>query len=176
VRGGTARRFDGVDEAVLSPHFDLTSVPVARPAASPTSARRGSGGRGGRTAAGPASGGRGGGGGAAADRGGGGAAVARSGGDRQASKRAEAEQRQRRHRATKDLRAQVDRVERQLVKAEAEVAELQRQLADPDVYQDNEAVKALVGRHDAAKDRASKLMDDWTAASEALERAQATSD
>ena len=67
-------------------------------------------------------------------------------------------------------------MERQLVKAEAEVAELQRQLADPDVYQDNDAVKALVGRHDAAKDRASKLMDDWTAASEALERAQAASD
>jgi ATP-binding cassette subfamily F protein 3 len=170
VRGGTARRFDGVDEAVLSPHFDLAAVPAAR-SAGPASANRGRApsGRGARSTPAQPSGSR---------RAGGRAASPEParGGDRQATKRAEAEQRQQRHRATKDLRAQVERVERQLVKAEAEVAELQRQLADPEVYQDNEAVKALVGRHDAAKDRAAKLMEDWTVASEALERAQATTD
>ena len=42
VRGGSARRFDGVDEAVLSPHFDPTKVaPPIRPS---TPAKTGGGG------------------------------------------------------------------------------------------------------------------------------------
>ncbi len=88
-------------------------------------------------------------------------------------KRSEAEHRQQRHRATKELRSAADKIERQLVKAEAEVAELQRQMADPEVYADTEKVKALVERHNQAKDRAASLMDRWTESQLALEEASA---
>jgi ATP-binding cassette, subfamily F, member 3 len=89
-------------------------------------------------------------------------------------KRREAEQRQARHAATKDLKREVQRVERDLVAAEAEVAELTRELADPAVYEDGERVRDLVARHGAAKDRAEALMQRWERASVALEAAEAT--
>ncbi len=89
-------------------------------------------------------------------------------------KRREAEQRQARHAATKDLKREVTRIERELGKAEAQVAELGRELADPDVYADNERVKDLVARHAAAKDAAALLMERWERASVALEAAEAT--
>ena len=92
-------------------------------------------------------------------------------GDRGAQKRNEAEQRNARHSATKELRKQVDKLERDLGRAESEVADLQRQLADPGVYADNDQVQDLVRRHDEAKDKARGLMDSWMAASEDLERA-----
>ncbi len=61
-------------------------------------------------------------------------------------------------------RKALERIERQVAQAEAEVAELQRLLADPEVYSDPEAVRDLTARHDAAKDRAAQLMDRWEAA------------
>ena len=87
-----------------------------------------------------------------------------------ATKRDEAERRNARHAATKELRRRAERLERDLGTAEAEVSELQRQLAEPDAYDDNEKVQDLVRRHGEAKDRASALMDQWMAASEELER------
>ena len=53
------------------------------------------------------------------------------------------------------------------------MADLQRQLADPELYQDNEKVKLLVAAHDEAKDRAASLMDQWLEAQGALDRAEA---
>ena len=91
-------------------------------------------------------------------------------------KRTEAERRQQKHRATKELRSEVDKVERQLVKAEAEVADLQRQLGDPELYADAAKVKDLVERHNVAKDKASGLMDRWTEAQLALEKAASAFD
>ena len=44
----------------------------------------------------------------------------------------------------------------------------QRRLADPDLYQDGERVKLLVGAHDEAKERAAPLMDQWLDAQGAL--------
>jgi ATP-binding cassette, subfamily F, member 3 len=67
----------------------------------------------------------------------------------------------------------VGRLERELGKAEATVADLNRQLADPAVYDDGAAVKDLVARHAAAKDAAAELMDRWERASLALEEAEA---
>ncbi|WP_052666975.1 ABC-F family ATP-binding cassette domain-containing protein [Nitriliruptor alkaliphilus] len=89
-------------------------------------------------------------------------------------KRQEAELRQRRHAATKDLKREVTRVERELGRAESEVAELTRKLADPSIYEDAEQVKELVARHAAAKDAAADLMARWERASLALEEAEAT--
>jgi ATP-binding cassette, subfamily F, member 3 len=93
--------------------------------------------------------------------------------DSPVDKRREAEQRQARHAATKDLKREVSKVERELAKAEAAVAELTRELADPAVYDDPDRVRDLVARHGAAKDHASQLMQRWERASVALEQAEA---
>ncbi len=149
VRDGTARLHVGVDEEVLSPHGarSSTAVPAAptRPA-----------GRGKPAAVAPT----------AATRAGARPAVA----SREDDKRLQAERRNARHAATKELRQRAERLERDLGKSEGKVSELQRQLADPEVYGDNDKVKDLVRRHEAAKDAAAKLMDAWMTASEELER------
>ena len=95
------------------------------------------------------------------------AAAPRKGAD---DKRAEAERRNRVHRHTKRLRERLLVVERELVAAEAEVAELTRAMADPDSYGDAEQVRELVERHGAAKDRAAGLFDEWARLSSAIEQ------
>ncbi len=89
---------------------------------------------------------------------------------RAARKRVEAETRNRRHAATKDLRRRVESAEKRWERAEHDVAELQRQLADPSVYDDGGRVKELVARHDAAKQAAADAMAEWESATSELER------
>jgi ATP-binding cassette, subfamily F, member 3 len=76
-------------------------------------------------------------------------------------KRAEAERRNRMYRETKELRRRLEQVEEDLGEAEAEVADLTRTLADPEVYEDSELVQELLIRHNVAKDRAAELTDRW---------------
>jgi ATP-binding cassette subfamily F protein 3 len=83
-----------------------------------------------------------------------------------------ADDRTRRQDATKDLRKRIDRLERDLGRAEAEVADLQRELSDPAIYDDHEKVRAVAERHDAAKDRAASLMENWVATHDELERVE----
>ncbi len=165
VRDGRVVRYDGVDEAVLSPSSVEAAKATAAAAAATKAAGRASakpGGPAGRKQ--PSAPGK--------------PAAAPARGaqpvDRQVAKRVEAETRQKRYAATKELRNRVDKLEKQLMRAEAEVAELQRQLADPAVYEDNDKVKDLVARHNTAKDKANKLMDDWTEASTKLEDTERT--
>jgi ATP-binding cassette, subfamily F, member 3 len=101
------------------------------------------------------------------------AAVSAAERSREEDKRREAERRNARYRATKDLRRRVDRLEAQVERAEAEVADLTRRLADPSVYDDEAAVRDLVAQHSAAKDRAVELTDAWEEAILALEAAEA---
>ena len=91
--------------------------------------------------------------------------------ERAATKRSAAERRQARSTATRDLKKRVEQLERDLGRAETAVADLQRQLADPDLYRDNDKVRLLVAEHDEAKDRAASLMEQWLEAHSALERA-----
>ena len=91
--------------------------------------------------------------------------------EKKARKRAEAEKRNSSHAKTKDLRKQQQSAERKWEKAEAQVAELQAQLADPAIYEDNGKVKEVVAAHEAAKDRAAELMTQWEEATTALEAA-----
>ncbi len=84
-------------------------------------------------------------------------------------KRVEAEKRNTNHANTKALRKAQQSAERKWEKAEAEVADLQAQLADPAVYEDTEKMQDLIARHDAAKDRAADLMVEWEQATLALE-------
>ncbi len=100
-------------------------------------------------------------------------ATARPSRTRAVGKRTDAERRQARSAATRDLRRKVERLERDLGRAEHDVAELQRRLADPELYQDGERVKVLVSAHDDAKERAASLMDQWLDAQGALDRAEA---
>jgi ATP-binding cassette subfamily F protein 3 len=153
VREGRARYHDGVDEAVLSPHH-TTPATAGTAATTATTATAAS-----TAVAAPAAPAR-------------PAAPAPRGDGRAAARKDAAEARARRHAATKELKAKVSRLERDLGRAEAEVAELQRRLADPATYDDPETVRELARRHDAAKDAAAALMDEWLTASQALEDAE----
>jgi ATP-binding cassette subfamily F protein 3 len=92
---------------------------------------------------------------------------------RAAEKRTAAERRQARAAATRELRKKAERLERDLGRVESTVADLQRQLAEPDLYQDHERVRQLVAAHDEAKDRAALLTEQWLEVHNALERAEA---
>ncbi len=94
-----------------------------------------------------------------------------AGDERERRKRREAERRNRLYRATKELRDRLHRVESDLGAAESEVAELNRILAEPSVYEDEERVGELVRRHGEVKDRADRLMREWEDLAVRLERA-----
>ncbi|MGI9578802.1 MAG: ATP-binding cassette domain-containing protein, partial [Microthrixaceae bacterium] len=83
----------------------------------------------------------------------------------------EAAVRQRSAAETRDVRKKAQRLERQVAKAEAEAERLGAELADPEIYDDHQKVRALADEHDAAKARAETLMADWLAAQEELESA-----
>ena len=88
------------------------------------------------------------------------------------AKRDEAERRNSRYNATKDLRKKVERLERDLGTAEALVSDLQRQMADPGLYDDADNVQAVTKQYNVAKDKAAKLTDDWLSAVDQLERTE----
>ena len=156
VGDGDARWFDGgYEELLWRRNGDEAEAAAAGGTSAPTNGRR---------AAGTAPGRR-----ADADRG-----VTASRTD--ATKRREAERRNALYRATKDLRATVTRLEREVGRVEGEVAELTRELADPTVYADGERVKQLVARHGDAKDRAAALFARWERAQLELEAAEAEVD
>jgi len=70
----------------------------------------------------------------------------------------------------RELRKQVNRLEKQWEQAEAKVAELQQALADPDIYADVDRLTELTTALDAAKDEAVRLMTDWEQSASRLER------
>ncbi|MGI9606561.1 MAG: ABC-F family ATP-binding cassette domain-containing protein [Acidimicrobiales bacterium] len=89
--------------------------------------------------------------------------------EKKAQKRAEAEARNQGHQNSKALRKNQNAAERKWEKAEAEVALLEGQLADPDVYGDRDRMHELIEAHEAAKARAAKLLVEWEQATLALE-------
>jgi ATP-binding cassette subfamily F protein 3 len=96
-----------------------------------------------------------------------------------ARKRAEAEARNRRFRRTRDLRASLARVEADARAADAELAATTEALADPTAYADPEAIRGLIERHNAARDRSDRLAAEWArlgAELEALEAEPAPAD
>jgi ATP-binding cassette, subfamily F, member 3 len=156
VRNGKAVLHQGVDEGILSPHSkagaaanrsSASVAPVVKQSAKQQSKQSSSKPSKGNTApTAPVS--------------------------RPEEKRNEAEQRNAKGNATRDLKKKVEKLERELGKAEAEVIELHHHLANPDVYGDPEKVRDIVAKHEAAKNAAAKLTDDWLAASDELERAE----
>ncbi|HEX2142055.1 MAG TPA: ABC-F family ATP-binding cassette domain-containing protein [Candidatus Limnocylindria bacterium] len=86
-----------------------------------------------------------------------------------ARRRSEAEQRNRRYRRTHDLRAALERVEAEASRNDAELAQVTERLSDQAVYADAEAVRQLIERHNAARDRAEALAAEWASVSAELE-------
>lgn len=76
---------------------------------------------------------------------------------------------------TRDLRKQVQRLEKKWEQAESAVAEVQAEMADPDLYSDSDRLVEVQNRFDEAKDRASKLMIEWEQAATRLEDLTSTS-
>ena len=68
-------------------------------------------------------------------------------------RRREAEERNARHRRTRDLRAALDAAEREATEAERELTDLTERLADPATYADAALVRRLVDRHNELLDR-----------------------
>jgi len=87
---------------------------------------------------------------------------------RKAQKRAQAETRNAKSRDTREARKTVERLERQLLRAEEVVGGLQKQLADPAVYEDPDQMKRLLQTFDSAKAKAEELNKQWEAAVTAL--------
>jgi ATP-binding cassette subfamily F protein 3 len=99
--------------------------------------------------------------------------------DSASRKRKEAEDRNRRYRQTRDLRASLARTEAEAREADTELAELTERLADPATYADPELVRGLIERHNATRDLSERLAADWTrlaAELEALEAEPAVAD
>ncbi|HEX6655264.1 MAG TPA: ABC-F family ATP-binding cassette domain-containing protein, partial [Candidatus Limnocylindria bacterium] len=102
-----------------------------------------------------------------------------SAGDIAARKRNEAENRTRRYRRTRDLKASLAKAESDAREADAELAVLTQRLADPATYADPDLVRQLIEQHNAARDRADTLAAGWTrlaAEVEALEAEPATAE
>ncbi len=86
------------------------------------------------------------------------------------AKRVVADKRSASNASNKDLKRRIVRLERELGTAETQVADLQRQLGDPLLYDDHARVTAVTRRYNEAKGRAHKLTDEWVGASDELER------
>ncbi len=71
---------------------------------------------------------------------------------------------------SRDLRKQVQRLERKWEQAETTVAEIQAEMADPELYSDSVRLAEVTKRLDDAKDRASDLMIEWEQSATRLER------
>ncbi len=67
------------------------------------------------------------------------------------------------------LRNRVNKLEKELEKAEARVADLHAQLADPAIYDQPEEVHRIATDHERLQARAADLLEQWTAAAEELE-------
>jgi ATP-binding cassette subfamily F protein 3 len=95
-----------------------------------------------------------------------------SAGEAAGRRRAEAEQRNRRYRRTRDLREALARTEQGAAEADTAVAETSERLADPSVYADANLVRELIERHNAARDRSEQLAAEWARLSAELEEAE----
>jgi ATP-binding cassette subfamily F protein 3 len=88
-------------------------------------------------------------------------------------KRVEAEERNRRYRRTRDLRAAMERATAEARAAEVELAEVGERLADPALYTDGGAVRELIDRYSAATDRSVALGAELGRLATELEAAEA---
>jgi ATP-binding cassette subfamily F protein 3 len=91
---------------------------------------------------------------------------------RRDDRRTGAEIREARHKATRELKKAVAAAERRWEKAEQQVAELERELADPATYGDHARIGELAARHAQARKEADEAMEAWDRATQKLARAE----
>ncbi|MDH4279442.1 MAG: ATP-binding cassette domain-containing protein [Acidimicrobiia bacterium] len=72
------------------------------------------------------------------------------------------------------LRKKVNRLERQATEADSVVKDLEKELADPEVFGDIARMNDLVGEYETAQRRAERLLAEWEQADAELTRAQST--
>ncbi len=72
------------------------------------------------------------------------------------------------------LRKKVNRLERQATEADSAVKNLEKQLADPDVFGDIAKMNDLVGEYEAAQRRAERLLAEWEQADADLTKARSS--
>ena len=94
---------------------------------------------------------------------------------RRDDRRSQAEVRDTRYKATKDLKKAVRDAERAWEKAEQVVTDLETQLADPEIYGDHSRIADLAARHGQARKAALAAMEAWEAATEQLAAAESSS-
>ena len=87
-------------------------------------------------------------------------------------KRREAEQRNERHRRTRDLRARMASVESDAAAAATDLATLSERLSDPSTYADGAFVRELVERHNDLRDRIDRLATERETLAAELEAAE----
>ncbi len=92
------------------------------------------------------------------------------------ARKVEARRRSKVNEVTRDLRKERDTLEREWEKAENELADIQRQLADSATYADPARVAALTQEHDRLKDHASQLMEKYDTALRRIARKEAEVD
>ena len=90
-------------------------------------------------------------------------------------KRRQAEERNARHRRTRDLRAALSKADAAAAAADRELADVSERLAEPGLYADAAAVRDLVERHNLLRDRVDALVRDRERLTAELAAAQAES-
>ena len=93
--------------------------------------------------------------------------------NRKDDRRSAAQVRDIRHKATKDLKKAVRDAEKAWEKAEAVVSDLERQLADPEIYGDHARIAELAAKHGQARKAALAAMDAFESATDRLAAAEA---
>jgi ATP-binding cassette, subfamily F, member 3 len=81
--------------------------------------------------------------------------------NRKDQKRLEAEQRQQKHKATKDLVKEISKIENLISNYENEIKELENKLADPNIYSNGEIAKEITGNFNKAKSNLDSAFKKW---------------
>ena len=84
-------------------------------------------------------------------------------------KRAEAEMRNRRHAATKDLRKKIERLDADLAKWNARMAEIMELMADPGFYTNEDASTDVIAEHGRLRTKIDSAEEEWLELNSQLE-------
>jgi len=84
-------------------------------------------------------------------------------------KRTEAQERQRRHEATREFKDKIARVEAEIASLEGRLKDLEAALADPALYRDAAKARDSKREHKASQERIPWLYDEWSRLSQAVD-------
>jgi ATP-binding cassette, subfamily F, member 3 len=88
--------------------------------------------------------------------------------NRKGQKRLEAELRQQKHKATKDLAKEISSCEEKIISFENEVSDLEKKLADPNIYSNGDVAKDFTNRFNKAKSALDSALKKWEQLNEKL--------